>query len=194
MANTSANGGNPDLKQMHRDEIQRKNIKNARSSIAQLKEGMSQWIVANSQRTSSLEATAKTCDKVVDSSIGQCTRLREAERTQAENMKNVQKTLSAVEDQTKMLDDLDKMIDQIAKKTGKMADFSYFAPPKCFWPILFSLLGLCVVLLIAAYVLHDGLDIETIRLESVNLEQSPSGVVRLGQQPVVLPTEFENLK
>ena len=49
MANTSANGGNPDMKQMHRDEIQRKNIKNARSSIAQLKEGMSQWIVANSQ-------------------------------------------------------------------------------------------------------------------------------------------------
>ena len=89
-----------------------------------------------------------------------------------------------------MLDDLDKMIDQISKKTGKMADFSYFAPPKCFWSILFWLLGLCVVLLITAYVLHDGLDIETIRLESLNLEQSPS-VVGVGQQPVLLPPEFE---
>ena len=46
---TPANGGNSDSKQIHKDEIERKNIKNARSSIAQLKEGMSQWIVANSQ-------------------------------------------------------------------------------------------------------------------------------------------------
>ena len=62
-----------------------------------------------------------------------------------------------------MLDDLDSMIDDIAKKTGKMAEFSYFAPPKCFWPLLFSCLGLFTVLLITAYVLHDGYDIDRIR-------------------------------
>merc|ERR1712205_251246 len=75
-SNNESNMTAQDRKFLSSEEKVARQKQEARTRMTKLKDGISEWIVANKQRTRSLELTAKTCDNVVDHSLQQYSRLR----------------------------------------------------------------------------------------------------------------------